>query len=208
MIRLPRGNTVRENIDLTKVDLPEALKTLRQGRFTGYLLFDLSGASSVFVLCQGKMIETLYEDSKCSLAARLGLERTFQEVQKHGGRLNIYRLSTDLAGQLPVVLGGNALLLGEALQGINIKAILTRMSREKRSGCLRIYSDQRVALIFYKDGRPLGFFHDGCGELATDADLSMSVARDEGARLDVLVPAEGILFDQVDLMDDAEAMLS
>jgi hypothetical protein len=204
MIRLPRGTPVKEDVNLADVDLPEALKTLRHGRFTGYLSFSLPEASSAFLYRDGKLVETLYEDNRCSLTASLGLEKTVQEVRKQGGSLNIYRLSTELASLLPVVLDGSALLLDEPLQGINIKAVLVRMSSEKRSGCLRISSDQRVALIFYDAGQPLGFFHDGCGELATDADLSMSVARDAGARLDVLVPAEGLLVDLVDLLDEAE----
>jgi hypothetical protein len=208
MILLPKGNTVRENIDLSEVDLPAALNTLRQGRFTGYLRFDLTDGSAVFVLCRGKLIAVLYEATTSSLSAVLGLERTLREVKQHGGRLNIYRLSVALAEQLPVVLDGNALLHGELLRGLNVKGVLDRMAREECSGCLRIYTDRRVTLIFYRDGRPLGFFHDDCGELVTGADLSMPIAREPGARLDVLVPVKGRPLEQVDLMADAEGLLS
>lgn len=208
MIRLPRGKAVKENIDLAEVDLPAALKTLRHGRFTGYLLFDLTaGSSAVLLLCRGKVIAALYEDDHTSLTAGPGLDKTFLMVRRQGGRLNIYRLSEELARQLPVVLGGKALLQGELLQEMNVKAVLARMAREKRSGCLRVHSSGRVALIFYRDGRPLGFFHDGEAELDTNADISTSVAHDNDARLDVLVPVDGVLADLGDLMDDADSIL-
>ena len=35
MILLPRGNPVKENINPGKVNLPDALDKLRQGKFTG-----------------------------------------------------------------------------------------------------------------------------------------------------------------------------
>ncbi len=202
MIRLPRGKAVKENIDLTEVDLPAALKTLRQGRFTGYLRFELRGGAAVFLLCRGQGLAALYEDDRTSLTGGPGLEKTLLTVRKEGGHLNIYRVSEELASQLSVVLGAKALLLGEDLRTINVKAVLSRMAREKRSGCLRVYAGPRVALIFYRDGRPLGFFHDGESELKTDADLTESVARAPGARLDVLVPAENMITDLGDLMSE------
>jgi len=208
MIRLPRGKEVKKDIDLAEVDLLAALTTLHQGRFTGYLGFHLAEGAAVLLFCLGRLKTALYQDRNRRLTEVLGLEKTFQAVRKQGGRLNIYRLSEDLANLLPVVLSGTSLLQGAPVKKLDMRAVLARMCRERRSGCLRVYTDDRVALIFYADGHPKGFFHDQCGELSVDADLSMSVAREDDARLDVLVPAKGLLTESFDLMDDAETLLS
>ena len=205
MIRLPRGKTVKENINLAEVDLPAAFKTLRQGGFTGYLLFSLQQGSSALVFCLGKVVAALYEDGHDCLTAGPGLDKTIAAVRRGGGRLDIYRLSDTLAKQLPIVLGGKTLLQGKILKMVDTRAILARMTKEKRTGSLRVYSGKRTTLIFYKDGRPLGFFHDGETELRADADLSLSIAREEGARIDVMVSTEGAL---VDLMADSAALQS
>lgn len=208
MIHLPRGKAVKTEIDLGEVDLLTALTTLHQGRFTGYLSFRLTEGSAVLLFRSGRLTWVLYQDAQRCLMQVLGLEKTFQTVRKTGGRLNVYRLDEDLVALLPIVLGGTSLLRGAPLGKVNIRAVVERMSREKRTGCLRVYSQDRVALIFYREGHPLGFFHDDCGELVADADLSMSVAREKDAKLDVLVPTPGLLADTVDLMDDAETLLS
>ncbi len=203
MIRLPRGKAVKTDIDLGQVDISTALKTLRQGRFTGYLSFEFAAGEAIFLFEDGRLSEALYKDDHCRLTSGLGLERALQVVREQGGRLNIYRVNELLAELLVVVLGGIFLLQEESLAKLNIQAVLARMAQEKRSGCMRIYSEQRVALIFYEDGHPIGFFHEGCTELTKEADLSLSVARDEGARLDVLVPTERLLSETTDLLADA-----
>ena len=202
MIRLPRGKAVKTDVDLLQVDVSTAMKTLRQGRFTGYLSFEFTAGEAVFLFAEGRLIETLYKDEHCRLTASLGLEKALQVVREEGGRLHIYRIDKKLAELLTVALGGVFLLQGECLAGLNIKAVLARMAQEKRSGCMRIYSEQRVALIFYEAGHPIGFFHEECPEMTTEADVSMSVARDEGALLDVLVPAERVLSETMDLLAD------
>ena len=77
------------------------------------------------------------------------------------------------------------------------------MRDEQRSGCLRIYSRQHIALIFYRDGKPLGFFHDGSTDIETTADTSMSVAREPGAKVDVLVTRSDVEKALADLMETA-----
>jgi hypothetical protein len=95
---------------------------------------------------------------------------------------------------------------GQDLQLIDIKSLLVRMREEKRSGCLRIYSRDHIALIFYRDGKPLGFFHDGATDIETTADSSLSVAKEPGAKVDVLVTrgdSEKLLADLMETGDIA-----
>jgi len=187
MILLPRGNPVKENINPGKVNLADALDKMRQGKFTGYLRFDFPVGTGVFIYQEGRLISALLEGEREKLIAYDAISRTFHEALAGNGTLNIYRLSKELAYSIHALLHGEMLHKGQDLQLIDIKSLLIRMREEKRSGCLRIYSRDHIALIFYKDGNPLGFFHDGSTDIETTADSSMSVAKEPGAKVDVLV---------------------
>ena len=53
------------------------------------------------------------------------------------------------------------------------------------NGCLRIYTEDRSAMIFYKDGNPLGFFHDGSHDIETSSSESQKIAGMPGAKIDL-----------------------
>lgn len=203
MILLPRGNPVKENINPGKVNLPDALEKLRQGKFTGYLRFDFPDGTGVFIFQTGRLISALFGTERERLIAYDAIARTFDESLSGSGRLDIYRLSSELAFSIHALLHGEMLHRGQDLQLIDIRSLLTRMRDEQRSGCLRIYSQEHIALIFYRDGKPLGFFHDGATDIETTADSSMSVAREPGAKVDVLVTRGDIEKSLADLMETA-----
>lgn len=204
MILLPRGNPVKENINPGKVNLADALGKMRQGKFTGYLRFDFPDSTGVFIYQEGRLISALLEGEREKLIAYDAISRTFQEALVGNGTLNIYRLSRELAYSIHALLHGEVLHKGQDLQLIDIKSLLVRMREEKRSGCLRIYSKAHIALIFYKDGNPLGFFHDGSTDIETTADSSMSVAKEPGAKVDVLVTQGDGDKSLADLMETAD----
>jgi hypothetical protein len=204
MILLPRGNPVKENINPGKVNLADALAKMRQGKFTGYMRFDFPEGTGVFIYQNGRLISSLYENDREHLIAYDAIARTFHEALIGTGTLNIYRLSTELAYSIHTLLHGEMLHKGQDLQLIDIKSLLIRMREEKRSGCLRIYSKEHIALIFYRDGNPLGFFHDGSTDLETTADSSMSVAKEPGAKVDVLVTSGDGEKSLADLMETAD----
>jgi hypothetical protein len=204
MILLPRGNPVKENGNPGKVNLPDALDKLRQGQFTGYLRFDFTAGTSIFIFQTGRLISALFETPQENLIAYDAIARTFDESLRSSGRLDIYRLSPELAFSIHALLHGEMLHRGQDLQLIDIRSLLARMRDEQRSGCLRIYSHEHIALIFYRDGRPLGFFHDGSTSIETTADSSMSVAREPGAKVDVLVTRGDAERALADLMETAD----
>ncbi len=187
MILLPRGNPVKEKIDPQRVNLPAAFSKLQAGRFTGYLRFECPDGTGIIIFSQGRLISTLLEGSAERLIANEALTRIFEQSVAGGARLDIYKLSPDLAISIHALLHGHVAYRGQELKLIDIKALLTKMKDERISGCLRIYTNEHVALIFYRDGQPLGFFHDGSTDLETTADTSMSVARLPGAKVDLLV---------------------
>jgi len=204
MILLPRGNPVKENINPGKVNLADALGKMRQGKFTGYMRFDFPEGTGVFIYQEGRLISALFENEREHLIAYDGISRTFDESLNGNGKLNIYRLSTELAYSIHTLLHGEVLHKAQDLQLIDIKSLLIRMREEKRSGCLRIYSKEHIALIFYRDGNPLGFFHDGSTDIETTADSSMSVAKEPGAKVDVLVTSGDGEKSLADLMETAD----
>jgi hypothetical protein len=204
MILLPRGNPVKENINPGKVNLADALGKMRQGKFTGYMRFDFPEGTGVFIYQEGRLISSLFENEREHLIAYDGISRTFDESLNGNGKLNIYRLSTELAYSIHTLLHGEVLHKAQDLQLIDIKSLLIRMREEKRSGCLRIYSKEHIALIFYRDGNPLGFFHDGSTDIETTADSSMSVAKEPGAKVDVLVTSGDGEKSLADLMETAD----
>ena len=204
MILLPRGNPVKENINPGKVNLADALGKMRQGKFTGYMRFDFPEGTGVFIYQEGRLISSLFENEREHLIAYDGISRTFDESLNGNGKLNIYRLSIELAYSIHTLLHGEVLHKGQDLQLIDIKSLLIRMREEKRSGCLRIYSKEHIALIFYRDGNPLGFFHDGSTDIETTADSSMSDAKEPGAKVDVLVTRGDGEKSLADLMETAD----
>jgi hypothetical protein len=203
MILLPRGNPVKENVNPGKVNLPDALDKLRQGKFTGYLRFDFADGTGIFIFQTGRLISALFETGRDNLIAYDAIARTFHEALKGDGRLDIYRLSPELAFSIHALLHGEMLHRGQDLQLIDIRSLLTRMRDEQRSGCLRIYSRDHIALIFYRDGKPLGFFHDGSTDIETTADTSLSVAREPDAKVDVLITRGDAEKQLADLMETA-----
>lgn len=186
MMLLPRGNSVKEKVNPGKVNLPEALDKLRQGKFTGYLRFDFPAGIGIFIFENGRFIDALFESAHDSLLARNAIARIFAEAVKINGSLSIYRLSTELSLQLHALLCADLLHQGQELELLNVRGLLKRLREEKLDGCLRVYAGERVALIFYRNGLPFGFFHDGAADLETTADCSRSVAREAGAKIDVL----------------------
>lgn len=204
MILLPRGNPVKENINPGKVNMVDALGKLRQGKFTGYLRFDFQAGTGVFIFQAGSLISALFQSETEHLIAYDAISRAFKESLLGEGQLNIYRLSDDLAFSIHALLHGQVLHKAQDLQLIDIKSLLMRMRDEKHSGCLRIYSREHIALIFYREGVPLGFFHDGSTDIETTADTSMSVAKEPGAKVDVLVNQGGVEQNFADLMETAD----
>lgn len=204
MILLPRGNPVKEKIDPGRINLPDALRKLRSGAFTGYLRFDAPSTTGILIFEQGRLISVLCEEGGGRLIAYDALARIFSISLAGGATLDIYRLSPDLALSIHALLHGHLLYSGQEIKLIDIKALLGQMKTEQLSGCLRIYTHDHIALIFYRAGNPLGFFHDGSTDLETTADTSMSVARLPGAKIDVLsttADEEQVL---ADLMESAD----
>ena len=186
MFLLPKGNPLHENIPVTKIRLPEALDQFKNGNFTGYLNFTFPSAVGILFFEAGKLISTMLERGETRSSGLEAIAGLCSQIVTGDGSLAVYRLSPDLTMCLHALLHGEMLYRAQELRLIDVKGLLERMKSQRLNGCLRIYTDERSALIFYKEGVPLGFFHDGSDDIETSATESQKIAKLPGAKIDVL----------------------
>ena len=188
MIFLPRGNPIRQKVNPARINLPEAMEKLRAGTFTGYLHFDSQQGAGVILFKTGQLISSIFVDKNDTerLIAYDAIAKIFEVSILGNAVLNIFRLSTDLVLGVHALLHGRYLQKGQDLKHLDVRAQLEHIKSEGLTACLRIYAEDRTTLIFYDQGYALGFFHDGDTELGTTTDISISVARLPGAKLDLL----------------------
>jgi hypothetical protein len=186
MFLLPKGNPLYENIPAAKIKLPEMLDKLKNGSFTGYLNFTFPASGVVLFFEGGKLISALLERGTSRQTGFEAMAGLCNSIMADGGSLNVYRLSKDLTMGLHALLHGEMLYRGQEVKLIDIKGLLEKVKAQRLNGCLRIYTADRSALIFYKEGSPLGFFHDGTQDIDTSATESQKIAGLPGAKIDVL----------------------
>lgn len=186
MLLLPRGDPAYENISAATVDPPGVLSKLREMALTGYVRFTFAASSVVLLFDRGRLISCMQERGDKRLFGLDALSAAFEAVVAEGGRLDVYHLAGNLVGSIHALLQGELLYSGQELRLIDARGLLARMKAERLNGCLRIYTAERNALIFYRDGVAVGFFHDGSQSIETSAKKSQRIAGLPGAKLDVL----------------------
>jgi hypothetical protein len=191
MILLPRGIPVKENINSGKVNFPESLKKLQKAGFTGYLRFDAPRGGGIILFDTGRILDVSCQAGRGLQSADEVLANLFEQSMERGAVLNIYRISSALAVKIHAILNGPLRYKEQEVKLIDFRALLGKLKEEKFTGGILVYADKRAALIFYRDGDPLGFFNDGSADIETTVDLSTSVARLPGARINILSAASG-----------------
>ncbi|HEU0265767.1 MAG TPA: GTPase-activating protein [Geobacterales bacterium] len=186
MFLLPKGGPVHENIAAARTNMPELFGRLKGDSFSGYARFTFPTSFGILLFESGKLISAMFESSGKRISGFEAMAGIFNQIVSDGGSLDVYRLSNDLTMCVHALLHGEVLYRGQELKLINIKGLLDKVKSLRLNGCLRIYTDERGALIFYKDGAPLGFFHDGSHEIETSASESQKIAGLPGAKIDVL----------------------
>jgi hypothetical protein len=187
MLRLPKGIPLFENLDASELQLDAVVTKLAHGCFTGYASLTFSDAIGILVFESGKLISVVFENDKGSHLNDFEGMSTLAEqmLESSNSTLNVYRLSSDLTMCIHALLQGEARYRAQDLSLIDIKALLDRVKNEQMNCCLRIYTQERSAMIFYKEGDPLGFFHDGSQEIEMSPGDSQQLAQDPAAKLDM-----------------------
>jgi hypothetical protein len=187
MFLLPKGNPLFENLAVTKLKLPEVMTKLSSGGFTGYASFVFQASTVILVFEAGKLVSVLLEDQKGTRQSGFEALSALTElmVTSNSGAMNVYKLSKDLTMCIHALLQGEILYKAQELKLIDIKSLLEKIKDDRMNGCLRIYTEDRSAMIFYKDGNPLGFFHDGSHDIETSSSESQKIAGMPGAKIDL-----------------------
>ena len=171
MIFLPRGKPVRQKVNPARINLPEAMGKLRTGTFTGYLHFEAPQGAGVILFQKGQLISSIFIDNDDSerLIAYDAIAKIFEISILGGAVLNIFSLSADLVLGVHALLHGRYLQKHQDLSCFDVRTQLDQIRDDGLTVCLRIYTDDQTALIFYDQGYALGFFHEGKTELETSA---------------------------------------
>lgn len=187
MLRLPKGVPLFEKLDASKLQLDAIVLKLKNGCFTGYAAVSFAQANGILVFESGKLISTVFESGPGCRVSSFEALNTLADQMAAGNPsiLNVYRLSADLTMCIHALLQGEVRYQGQALGLIDIKTLLERVKTEQMNCCLRIYTDDRSSMIFYKAGEPLGFFHDGSDEIEASPGDSQQMTQDPGAKLDL-----------------------
>lgn len=187
MFLLPKGNPLFENLAASKLRLPEVSTKLSTSAFTGYASFTFGTTIVILVFESGKLVSTSLEEK--SGTRQTGMEAltalTELMITFGSGTLSVFKLSRDLTMCIHALLQGEILYRAQELKLIDIKSLLDKIRSDQLNGCLRIYTEDRSAMIFYKEGVPLGFFHDGSQDIETSSSESQKIASLPGAKIDL-----------------------
>ncbi len=201
---LPRGKLVKEQFNPSRMNWLEAIRKLSSGSFSGFLdCWDLSGRG-VVLFVQGRLVTARFFSRTEELLDGEAFEHIFSRSLAGEMILAIYRLSPDLALQVYGLLTGEILYGGQQLHLLDVPYLLDKLKADRFSGCLRVNAAEDVALVFYGEGKALGFFHDGNAELARTADVSKSVARLPGATVDIVAGRPDLESELPDLMESLD----
>lgn len=186
MFVLPRGKTVKEQLDPARLKMPDALLKMCANEFSGYLAID--GPESHGVICYeaGRITSALWLKQTAHLTAGAAIEQMFRMIQSQSCTLGIYRLEQPLAALVRMTCEGQLEFEQQAMTLVDVDRLLDRLEQSRFSGALRLQAAEQVAMIFYRSGEPLGFFHDAHSELQLEVPLSQSLAALEHCRLDVI----------------------
>jgi len=195
MLILPRSNPLYENIPVQKINLPEAMKKMGTGGFTGYLGYGSNSSEAYLVFIKGALISTLVLEGNTRKSGFEAVTSLFSHALAEGGVINVYRMTVDLAVCAHALLHGNVVFKPEPVSNLDLKAVLARMKSQALNGTMLFSTPDRSAMIFYKEGTPIGFYHDAAQEIENSPAESQRIAALPGAMLEVrsTLPAEELL---------------
>ncbi|MGB4599870.1 MAG: GTPase-activating protein [Trichlorobacter sp.] len=185
MLILPRSNPLYEHLPSHKIKLPEVLTKMASGGFTGYLSYLSPTAEAYALFAKGALISTLLLEGERRKSGFEAISGLFDCVVSQDGQFNVYRMTTDLVMCTHALLHGDAILQSQEVRTVDLKALLERMKLQAINGTVLFTSAERNAMIFYKEGTPLGFYHDAVREIETSPHESQKVAALPGACVEV-----------------------
>lgn len=182
---LPKANPLYEKIAANNVIIPDVLEKLGNGGFTGYIHHSSAGFDFYGIFAKGKLLCALSSDDGRDKSGFEAIVHLFDKVILAGGEINVYRMTADLAACAHALTLGTRMFNGEEVRQVDIKGVLARLKSQGINGVVRFYTAERSAMMFYKDGLPIGFYHDGASSIESSPDESRRIAALPGARVDI-----------------------
>lgn len=182
---LPKTNPLYENMAAGDIVSPAFLEKLGSGDFSGYLLCTAPGVEFYGLFAAGKLLCTVSSDGGREHSGLEALERLFDAVIAAGCRISVYRMSSDLVVCVHALIAGARLFNGEEVRQLDLKGVFTRLKAQSMNGVVRFYTAERSAMMFFKNGTPIGFCHDGCDSIEGSPDEARKIAALPGARIEV-----------------------
>lgn len=167
MLQLPRSNPLYEQLAVSRVTLPDALKKLGSGGFTGYLGYGSPSAEAYLIFIKGALVSMLLLENQRRSSGFEALSSLFCQAAGGSGVINLYRMTTDIALCTHALLHGEAVILPQKAATADLKALITRIQNEQLTGTMLFTTPDRSAMAFYKQGVPLGFYHNTAHDIAT-----------------------------------------
>lgn len=183
---LPKANPLYEQISADKVIIPDILEKLGKGHFTGYLSYTATNFEAYCIFAKGKLICAFSSDMNKDKTGFEAITQIFDRIFSSGGEINVYRMTADLAMCAHALVLGEKLYNGDEVRQVNIKNMLASIKGQDMNGVVHFYTADRYAMMFYSNGLPIGFYHDGSRAIETSPDESRKVAALPGARLEVM----------------------
>jgi hypothetical protein len=197
---LPRAKEVKSSFNPVKMNWLDAIGKLSEGRFSGYLHCWGSAGDGIILFVGGRLAAVRFFSETVDLRDGEALERIFSLSLTGKLTLAIYRMSQELGLQVYAVFCGETLYSGQQLHLLDIPHLLGKLGMDRFTGCLRVGAGRDLSLIFYSEGKPLGFFLDGSAELTREAELEKSVARLPGAFIDIIAGQQDFETELPDLL--------
>ena len=212
MFLLPKGHPLAENVPLQKIDLPAALNKLRNSSFSGYARVGLPSATGAFLYIDGRLVSALFQRDGSSNRHDIDAIQTTVEslVLNRDGTFSAYRFSKEITFAVLALFRGDLILNSQEMKLIDFRAVLEKIKVEHMNACLKVYTNDRAGLIFYRDGVPIGFFHDTAQEIGLSQAEVQKIVTLPGAKIDVQAIKESellsTLVDLNDMIDIAKAL--
>lgn len=182
---LPKANPLYEKIAANHIVIPDVLERLGKGGFTGYIHHLAPDFAFYGIFAKGKLLCAVSNDDERDKSGFEAIAGFFDAVISAGGEINIYRMTADLAVCAHALVLGTRLLRGEEVRQIDLKSVLARLKGLGTNGVVRFYTSERSAMMFYKNGLPIGFYHDDADSIVAFPDEPRKIAALPGARIEI-----------------------
>jgi len=182
---LPKANPLNERIPAGKIAIPDAFEKLVNGAFTGYFSHTAPGFEASCIFSSGKLICVTCTENGTDTSGLKAITRMFDKILSAGGEISVYRMTSDLAMCSHALLQGTNIFHSEDIRQVDLKGMLAQFKNAELNGAVLFSTSERHAMIFFKTGQPIGFYHDGATAIEASPDESRKVAALPGARMDV-----------------------